>query len=148
MVTHTIDPKTSFGQGTSNQLACTSYAPNFKLFGPKESKYTIEPPDGSSCTIMFAEKFGLAGHVGNYWAIPGSSRFFDPEQGQTYDLPPQLGVPFAEADGGRPNSNHPGASLVLLGDGRVVPLSASIEPSLWKSLVEPEDGGPNNKWEP
>lgn len=100
-------------------------------------------PDGASNTIMFTEKYGRAGNVENLWAIPRSSRFFDPAQdtgGLTYDRPPQLGVPYQQADGGRPCSYHPGASLVVMADGRVVPIVTNFPDTVWRQLVEPADG--------
>lgn len=131
------------GMAQGGYTACTSYAPSFPLFGPQVSKYTIQVPDGNDYTIMFAEKYGKAGTVENQWAVPRSSRFFDPGQDTgslTFKRAPQLGVAFEDADPGRPSSFHRPTSLVLMADGRVVPVAASISDQVWEALVDPEDG--------
>jgi prepilin-type N-terminal cleavage/methylation domain-containing protein len=136
------------GASTTSSPTCTSYAPNMVLFGPTTASYSINVPDGTSNTIMCAEKYGYASSTVNSWAIPGTtagySRFYDSSTGgstpNAYTDPPQLNVAFGTAAANRPNSYHPGASLVLMGDGRVVPVPVSLGQTSWASLVTPAGG--------
>ncbi|MGE3808377.1 MAG: DUF1559 domain-containing protein [Gemmataceae bacterium] len=150
------------GTPTGGTGTATSYAPNAQVFGTLAGSYAAQqsiaiPVDGSSNTILFAERYGRCGSTAifNYWwysptnltTSGGSnmSRFYDPDMdssGTEYLKPPQLAVSFnvAACDGRRPQSYHPGASLVLMGDGRVVPVSATILQTTWTALVTPAGG--------
>ncbi|MGE3803941.1 MAG: DUF1559 domain-containing protein [Gemmataceae bacterium] len=124
----------------SNTAAATSFAPNYPLFA---SGFTIgNVPDGASNTIMFAEKFGESADSNyNLWAVPDSSYYGEPKFSKiSFTEPPQLNVAYTSADFDRPSSNHPGASLVVLGDGSVRPISATITPTTWWNATQPADG--------
>jgi prepilin-type N-terminal cleavage/methylation domain-containing protein len=144
----------------------SSYAPNEWVFGSGNpppnntitaatAKATIGQsfPDGTSNTIVFAEKYAVCGGSANsvatfYWGETGGAcnRVGGPGgQGSTpafYTLnPPQL--PAGYDNGCNPcmlQFSSASGIQVGLGDGSVRSVNSSITPATWASAVQPRDG--------
>jgi prepilin-type N-terminal cleavage/methylation domain-containing protein len=151
---------------TGSPRASTSYAPNEYVFGQISNGTNIGQsvpvaripasfPDGTSNTIIFAEKYNVCGASGNsvatfYWGETGGgcNRVGNPGgNGSTpgfYSLnPPQ--TPPSWSNQCNPcllQALHSGITLVALGDGSVRNVSASISATTWAAAVQPNDGVP------
>jgi prepilin-type N-terminal cleavage/methylation domain-containing protein len=176
------DPTAKDGKAGAGGWATTSYAYNHQVFevalydwqsGDWSSKHTARFPasftDGTSNTILFAEKYSQASNDpwsqewgGNTWwewapkfaadiQGPGSKFLVQPTV-QWCDA--QLNVPVQLLGGTRNNicqfmavSGHTAGMNVALGDGSVRFLSPAISGVTWWNAVVPNDGNPlGNDW--
>jgi prepilin-type N-terminal cleavage/methylation domain-containing protein len=166
------------GLGTNIQLATwsdnpslTSYAANAQVFGTvnvngqllnTEGSATMPAsfPDGTSNTIMFAERYGVCGYymndsthyppgsggnVWNWWgylgsgdsAMPAFARF-SIGPGSLFQVKPQ---PYqTNCDVFRASTPHTGAMQVALCDASVRGLSQSLSPTTWWAACTPAGG--------
>lgn len=138
------DPQTPFwGAGC--------YAANFQVFGQPDSGWQGEPRlpatflDGTSHTILFAEKYARCGQKGSLWARSGEYDKWTPtfafwSRGprslfQTRPNPwASLCIPT------RASTAHPAGLVVGMADGSVRTLSPGIDPSAWWALCTPAAG--------
>jgi hypothetical protein len=146
--------------------AVTSYSNSSLMFnsGPvtdpatgaanSPAKYLISNiPDGNSNTIGIVERYG---HFPTYnwsalWAHPSSSHNWGWNQwAHTYgpwglNLP-QVGVTPNNAHPYHPNSAHTGGIQVLLMDGSVRGVSASVSQATWNAVMTPDGQEANINW--
>jgi len=135
------------------QGAMSSYGVNGQLFlqtfwGNSFRKFPASLQDGTSNTIMFAEKVAYAStgnYNENYWPDWGpifASSEIDGTNGIGVNSSPQFnvrGYP-AVADGRRASSMHSSVLLVSLGDGSVRGVSSGISVATWWSAITPAGG--------
>jgi prepilin-type N-terminal cleavage/methylation domain-containing protein len=166
-VTHTNGIVNTGASGWSG----TSYAPVYQLFGISnvydankggvyisQSKYTIANiPDGTSQTVGVVERFASFPAYGwsNTLVYPMSaSNWGWNSQGSVYG---PWGVNVAPQTNANPNSNpnlaHPyypnsrhSSCQVLLMDGSVRGVSASVNTTLWSYACTPDDGQVLGNW--
>jgi prepilin-type N-terminal cleavage/methylation domain-containing protein/prepilin-type processing-associated H-X9-DG protein len=157
-----------------------SYAVNFQVFGiagsdgkqlsnwQGASRIPASIPDGTSNTILFAEKIGTcygplgwADYGGNLWdrwddqdpwvpvvATTGYPNTQDALQhgplGSTYNIPPNTFQvqprPHGSCDPTLPSTYHTGGMNVTLADGSVRNISGSISFATWSALITPSGG--------
>ena len=148
----------------------SNYGANYQVFGlpgggdnaganmAGQTKIAGGIPDGTSQTILFAEKYRRCGNNGSLWGhgswnVPWMSLFAygkaDGSAGYTSNASPAGVVgaaskfqsqpnPWATAcDPGRAASPHTGAINVGMGDGSVRGLTAGIDPATWWWLCTP-----------
>jgi prepilin-type N-terminal cleavage/methylation domain-containing protein len=159
---------TSIGQPTgvtpSGKLpAATSYAANGRVFGTNFDPTTSLPgsgegyaripatfADGTSNTIMFAEKYGYcavsnANNTGSLWYRNNWSSTWGPYfnvrlAGPLYG--PQIQPsPFAtNCEYRLPSSPHTGGIMVCMGDASIRFVSGSVSPTTWWYACTPDGG--------
>jgi prepilin-type N-terminal cleavage/methylation domain-containing protein len=144
----------------------TSYAPNEWAFSPRANNGNVQInytaataaiprtfPDGTSTTILFAEKYAFCGPQSN-----GSSFYWGEEGGTCnrtggfggngsipgfYTLLPPQNKPFpANCNPCMLQGPWPGGIQVSLADGSVRLVSSSITAATWAAAVQPADGLP------
>jgi prepilin-type N-terminal cleavage/methylation domain-containing protein len=145
----------------------TSYAPNEWVFGsgnaPPNNQISDTAPkasiprtfvDGTSNTIVWAEKYAVCGSATNsvasfYWGETGGTCDRVGGQGGNgstpgfYTLnPPQAAPPQFNCNPCMLQSLSGSGIQVGLGDGSVRTVSTSISPATWAAAVQPNDGVP------
>jgi prepilin-type N-terminal cleavage/methylation domain-containing protein len=144
-------------------FASTSYAGNIKVFNPQANKTLVTAfPDGSSNTVIFAERFKVCapswgGYTGPAWAMHPSyvghgwdtPAFGWHDYGIGYDpsysngtTPFQVAPPQAACDWTITQGAHTSTMQVALGDGSVRGVTSSISVATWVSACDPADGIP------
>jgi len=170
-----VDPTPGGGSGMGNPAgpdgthAVTNYASNYLVFGNPNGNNQEGTPkipstfvDGTSNTVMMAERFGWfgSGNTGGgpnstLWANSGSP--WRPQvcnatvaggTGYAACPVPQGNVQVASATGaqGGGQAYHSNTMNVLLGDGSVRSVNTSIAPKSWASVCDPQDGVPPGDW--
>ncbi|MDB5305852.1 MAG: putative major pilin subunit [Gemmataceae bacterium] len=126
--------------------AVSNYAANHAVFGapnvswnPKRKLQSIS--DGTSNTVLFAEKMGTCGSNGSLWAHgtwnwPWMAIFAINADNQT----PQPRPTVAACDPGRPQALTAGGCLVGLCDGSVRIVSTSVSLATWTNACYTDDG--------
>jgi prepilin-type N-terminal cleavage/methylation domain-containing protein/prepilin-type processing-associated H-X9-DG protein len=139
-------------------LALTSYVANIQALGhwwPGQPSYKTKPTitsitDGSSNTVVFAERYGVSPQPPNWtngrtaWLGTLATKY-DPvfawNSGSTAVIsPPEDSPNPLTADPNTVQSAHPGAMNALLGDGSVRAISPGISSTTWYRAVMPNDG--------
>ncbi|MBY0455888.1 MAG: DUF1559 domain-containing protein, partial [Gemmataceae bacterium] len=136
--------------GTTQAVwAGSSYAPNLTVFATpcggnflgrdclvswNASVRINTVGDGTSNTIMFAERYIQPSTLFNLWAYP--SNYYWPYNGYFVAVGnavrlPQVGAPASAASWFRTNTAHPSSINVLLMDGSVRGVSGSVSPKTW-----------------
>jgi prepilin-type N-terminal cleavage/methylation domain-containing protein len=157
--------------GTLNQWATANYAANPLVFVPR-ANLSRSFPDGTSNTVMYAERYQICNGEWHYWGTFGNSPNPDPSPPKSpwFRTPgvtvtgqpanPAVGVPFQVApkitgpandptvcDWSRPNSPHSGAMVTAVADGSVRNLSRSMSLTTFQRVVIPDDGLlPGDDW--
>jgi prepilin-type N-terminal cleavage/methylation domain-containing protein len=140
--------------GGSPPWVCGSYAYNSLVFGgPNTSpnndigaRMPASFSDGTSNTIMFAEKYAICQGVnsnGTIWAWSGMDNGWTPIFAAyvTSGSPPFLSQPTqANCNPTYASSAHTGILLVGLCDGSVRAVSSSITPQTWWAATTPSGG--------
>jgi prepilin-type N-terminal cleavage/methylation domain-containing protein len=145
------DPGVAGGTLTDGR-AVGSYAGNFRVFGVGgaqdwEGAATIPAsfPDGTSATILFAEKYARCNSEGTLWARVDTDEW-QPAFGVFLTGPDskfqQLPNPYAGAacDPRRAATAHPGGIQVCRADGGVRTISSAITPAAWWAACTPNGG--------
>ncbi len=162
------------------QWATTSYAGNFLVFGvvnnpvqfntvlsfQSASRIPFSFPDGTSNTILFAERYAVCESVANpipgqaclwdWWMTPSGPTALFGGNGHHYfpyfGLPTVNGNPIGPAslfqeqppltncDASRASTAHLGGMQVLLADGSVRSLSPSVSGATWWAACTPAGG--------
>jgi len=144
--------------------ASASYAINDRVTRAPSRSVGNGFPDGTSNTVLFAERwkncrgqgnhpsyngFGYTepswatgdGSNANYWwDTPCFPTYGEPQTGQL--APPQPTPKQEECDWSRTQANHSGTMQTLLADGSVRGVSSSISQATWSAAVDPRDGVP------
>jgi len=148
--------------------AGTSYLANCNLFGYRHTGNAMVPrfkigniQDGTANTLGFAEGFsGCTSDQGRLWAFPGWDWVGDFRYNAVFGTgnnlwyggansnnfwgssayPPQYNVTQPQCDITRPQSNHTGTAMVVLMDGSVRGISASVSQVTWANAQNPADG--------
>ncbi len=136
---------TNWGQGDC------SYAGNFQVFGPPlpnwqgGQSFPTSLLDGTSNTILYAEKYAGCGGGGNMWAwgwdpylspvyacaVTGPQTWLDSPNPWQSNCNPALA-----------SSAHPGAMNAGLADGSVRPISQAVSATTFWLATDPTDGTP------
>jgi prepilin-type N-terminal cleavage/methylation domain-containing protein len=145
--------------------ASSSYAQNWQLMGSSQNGNAHTPlfnigniPDGTSQTILFAEKpGGCVSDNGSLWALAYSdccgaqyAPVFanQPSYGSWNQLPmfgwpnPQASPAQNSCDTGRAGGFHTNLILVGMADGSVRSVNQGITQATWQSAILPADGIP------
>jgi len=146
------DPGVPAGGVLSTGSAVASYAGNFRVFGVGGgltwegiARLPATFPDGTSATILFAEKYAQCNAEGTLWARIDTD-VWQPAFGVFLIGPPSMFQeqpnPFASAtcDPRRAATAHPGGIQVCLADGSVRSLSPTMSPETWWAACTPADG--------
>ncbi len=137
-------------QQWTNGWACGNYAANYLVFTNNGAAYNAKTTivgiqDGSSNTIMFAEKRGRCEGYGNLWAhgawdynwLPA---FASTSAGQGPGGKFQVLPTDAQCRHFLPVGNHSGGMVSSMSDGSVRFLTQGISPNTWWSAVTPNGG--------
>ena len=132
--------------------AVGNYAANYQVFGvggpfPWEGEARIPGTfaDGTSNTILFAEKYARCDAYGSRWANMDTTKWqptfavFVTGPDSKFQLRP---APFtgSACDPGRASSPHTGAIHICMADGSVRPVSSSISNDAWWWACTPASG--------
>ena len=147
------------GLGPNTGWTVTSYSRNYFLFDlgsvplqgghiSTASKYSIgNIPDGTANTIGIVERLAYKSQYGwsSLWTHHGQDRFhwgyaqWAPVYGVWGSYLPQY-VPASTAHPYYPNSGHSTTNQVLLMDGSVRGIPASITQNTWNFAISPDEG--------
>jgi prepilin-type N-terminal cleavage/methylation domain-containing protein len=134
--------------------AATNYAANYLLFGGvvtgngRQGKFRIgNIPDGTSNTLMFAEKLGgCTSDNGALWAFPGpawgnqyAALFANQPAYPSWNQPPQFGIIQMQCDFGRATALHTGSCQVVMADSSVRGVSDGVSQITWQIVSVPDD---------
>jgi prepilin-type N-terminal cleavage/methylation domain-containing protein len=135
------------GNVLNGDWAASNYAANHSVFGEPwvtwNARRAIQQiGDGSSNTVLFAEKMGRCGSNGSLWAHgtwdpPAWAAQF---QLNVTNLPPQDRPTVAACDPYRAQSLSSGNCQVGLADGSIRGVSSSISQLTWQYACYPNDG--------
>jgi prepilin-type N-terminal cleavage/methylation domain-containing protein/prepilin-type processing-associated H-X9-DG protein len=168
-----IPPTGVYNDGVFGQpWAAGSYAGNFSIFGLTDSGYNIVNyqnasqlprsfPDGTSSTVLFAEKYAqcgssqiglLRGNMWNWWeSVNGTAGWlYHPFIAMSVPWGTGSGpqsifqvqpTPFlSNCDPARASSGHTGGMNVALADGSVRTLAAGMSGATWWAACTPNGG--------
>ncbi len=139
-----LDPRDTSappGNKFENWLATTNYAGSWPVFKTGENRYPGSIPDGTSNTMMFAERYQVCKDTPCGWAYDQiyywAPMFGYYSVGRFQDNPGN-----AECNPALPQSLQKDAILMAFCDGSVQRISNRINPRLWYLLLTPDDGEP------
>jgi prepilin-type N-terminal cleavage/methylation domain-containing protein len=159
------DPSTSapyINSGSGG--AVTSYGANAYAFGSISTIQGLPPtvnfnspqawnsianafPDGTSCTILFTDKFGTCYNGGSIWATTCTCNQFNPVVGWNVSgIANMFQVqPVYSSSACNPylaQTPHTGVIQVALADGSVRSVTQGVSPTTWLLALVPNDGYP------
>jgi len=126
--------------GMSNTIGLVEQAATYPFAHLQNPAYDPSAPDNSYHDIT---SWSYPAYIDTYGPHYPNPIYFDatgPASG-LYD-PPQIGTTIREANPDTSQSFHPGVMVVSLMDGSVRNVSASISLSIWRRLINPQDGLP------
>ncbi len=154
-------PGGTFSSGGVTWGVC-NYATNHAIFGIPDVSWNASRTlvagitDGTSNTVLFAEKYGLCGSGGSLWAYRPSDpqgwptmSFFAPNwTSQNYNnnnqpktaAPPQNTPTIPNCNPYNVQAMTAGGCLVGLCDGSVRSVSPAISSTTWYAVIWPNDG--------
>jgi type II secretory pathway pseudopilin PulG len=123
-------------------LATSSYAANWMVFGHTDGGTASIPvsfPDGTSNTMMFAERYQIChgdpcawGYSSLYYWAPMFGYY---SKAKFQSMPSQ-----EECDPALPQAIGPGGIEIALGDGSARTVSERVSPQTWWYATDPADG--------
>jgi hypothetical protein len=128
-------------------LATCNYAGNAQVFSPKAFPSIPRTfPDGTSNTILYAERYQMCKETPCAWGYPGIS-YWSPMFAH-YSLGKfQLRPGQKECNPALAQTPHAAGIPVCLGDGSVRYVSNAVSPETWSDACTPADGKPlGNDW--
>ena len=146
------DPSVPAGGVLDPARAVGSYAGNFRVFGiggikdwQGAARLPASFPDGTSATILIAEKYARCHTQGTLWARVDSDPWqptfgaFLTGPASKFQLRP---TPFSgpECDPRRAATAHSGGMRVCLADGSVRSVSSGVSPETWWAACTPGGG--------
>lgn len=146
------DPSAPPGGLLDGRRAVASYAGNYRVFGrggpfdwEGAARIPAMFPDGTSATLLFAEKYAQCNAEGTLWARvdtdpwqPSFGVFLTGPASKFQHLPtPYHG---AACDPRRAATAHPAGIQTCLADGSVRSVSARINPETWWAVCTPDGG--------
>jgi prepilin-type N-terminal cleavage/methylation domain-containing protein len=146
------DPSLDGSGGAVGGWALGGYAANFRVFGlggatdwAGRPRLPASFPDGTSQTLLFAEKYARCHAAGTAWARvdtdewqPAFGAFATGPQSVFQDRPHPFDSP--ACDPRRAATAHPGGIRVALADGSVRGVAAGVRPDVWWGLCTPAGG--------
>jgi len=127
-------------------LATTNYACNFMVFGLGGASIPASFPDGSSNTMVLAERYRVCNQTPMGWAYSGETEWapiFAYSSYARFQVQPAQ----ENCNPSLPQSIHNGGIQVGMGDGSVRLVHESITPLTWYYATNPSDGMPlGNDW--
>ena len=161
-----VDGKCVTPYGGANSWGASNYGANYLCFGAPMSgsvqgaaTFTTTFQDGTSNTVIFAEVYATCGFAndinycyGSLWADSNSIWRAAICVGTSYKDPAGAGYPacpmfqvqpkwLSTCDPSRAQSPHAAGINVLLGDGSVRFVAASVSQTTWSQICDPRDGG-------
>jgi len=146
------DPSVPAGGALDNRRAVASYAGNFRVFGlggPHDwqgaARIPATFPDGTSSTLLFAEKYARCNTEGTLWGRvdtdpwqPAFGVFVTGSASKFQYLP----TPYTSnvCDAKRAATAHPGGMRVCYADGSVRSISSTIDAATWWAACTPDGG--------
>jgi hypothetical protein len=118
-------------------LATSNYAANYLVFALGGASIPRSFPDGTSNTIVFAERFQLCNQTPCAWAYSGESEWA-PLIAYSSVAKFQQAPAQAECNSALAQGIHPGG--IQAGDGSVRFVTSSISPQTWYYACCPNDG--------
>jgi prepilin-type N-terminal cleavage/methylation domain-containing protein len=122
-------------------LATTNYAANFMVFGLGGASIPASFPDGTSNTIVFAERYQLCNQTPMGWAYSGEAEWA-PIYAYSSNARFQVQPAQENCNPALTQSIHNNGIQVALGDGSVRLLNESLTPITWYLATCPNDGMP------
>jgi prepilin-type processing-associated H-X9-DG protein len=122
-------------------LATTNYAANWRVFGKGGANIPRSFPDGTSNTIMFAERYQVCQDTPCGWGYP-EIYSWAPLFGYTTLAKFQIEPAEDRCDAALAQSFHRGGINVALADGSSRLVANTVSPQTWSYAVTPDDGHP------
>jgi len=122
-------------------LATTNYSCNFMVFGLGGARIPASFPDGTSNTMVLAERYQVCNQTPTGWAYSGETEWapiFAYSTHARFQVQPSQ----ENCNPSLPQSIHNGGIQVGLGDGSVRLVHDSITPTTWYLATNPADGLP------
>ena len=164
------DPSADADGGTNPSIGpwkTASYGSNGQVFGTTDANWNLTTwygaarfpasfQDGTSSTIMFAERYARCGSNGGLWAYWGGDQWlpafavsFNPICVGPASKWQQQPLPWlTNCDPNRAASPHSGVMVVGFADAHVQNLSSGLSPTTWWALCTPSQGDqPGSDWQ-
>jgi competence protein ComGC len=120
-------------------LAQTNYACNFMVFGNKNATIPASFPDGTSNTMVFAERYQMCNGTPMGWGYNGETEWAPVFAYSSY-AKFQVQPTQSDCNSRVPQSIHSGGIQVGLGDRSVRVVSPFITAITWLYATDPADG--------
>ncbi len=128
--------------GSAVSWGTTSYASNFLVFGTGGAGIPRTFVDGTSNTVMFAERYTVCQSASVLWAYPGAGYTtpdFADVSGTGYG-PFQIKPTVVTCNPAVPQSAHSGGMMVAMGDASTRMVNASVSSPTWYAAGTPAGG--------
>jgi hypothetical protein len=122
-------------------MAYTNYACNFMIFGNKNATIPASFPDGTSNTMVFAERYQMCNGTPMGWGYTGETEW-GPVFAYSSYAKFQVQPPQRDCNPSVPQSIHGGGIQVGIGDGSVRIVNPAITARTWLLATDPADGQP------
>jgi type II secretory pathway pseudopilin PulG len=120
-------------------LATSSYASNYLVFAQGGARIPASFPDGTSNTILFAERFQICNQSPCAWAYSGETEWA-PTFAYSSVAKFQTQPAQAQCNPALAQGIHPGGIEVGIADGSARTVANSITPQTWYYACCPNDG--------
>jgi type II secretory pathway pseudopilin PulG len=122
-----------------NWLATCNYAANWQVFGASGARFPASFRDGTSNTIMFAERYQMCGQTPCAWGYP-EVYYYAPMYAYYSEAKFQVTPAAADCDPTLAQTPHPAGMIVGMGDCSARVLSKAISPQTWWYACTPAGG--------